>query len=45
MCMGGKYFYENKTNITLNDFNTIKIMNNKYNQNIYNENVNFVIFL
>lgn len=33
-----------KPNITLNNFNTIIIMNNKYSQNVYNENVRFVIF-
>lgn len=33
----------NKTSITLNDLNNIMIMNKKYNQNVYNENVRFVI--
>lgn len=33
----------NKTSITLNDFNTIMIINKKCNQNVYNENVRFVI--
>lgn len=33
----------NKTSITLNDFNTIMIINKKCNQNVYNKNVRFVI--
>lgn len=33
----------NKTSITLNDLNNIMIMNKKYNQNVSNENVRFVI--